>query len=195
MTGEGLRGHRPRHQRFVADEMLPLDFQAFHSLYRGTYVRWGEIYLGSRAEAEDAVDEAMLELLGQWTKVLEQPEPAAYAWWLVKNRVKDAARARDRRQKLTDAVFATRAVYDTVDPIGELETVMALWEAVDALPERQHDVVLLRFSIGHSTRKTAEVLGVTEATVRSTLRDARRRLAAAFGLDPRKGHDDARPVD
>lgn len=203
MTENSLRGSRRRSPKFVNVEMQPLDvldmqpldFQAFHTMYRGTYVRWAEIYLRSRAEAEDAVDEAMLELLGQWPKVLDQPEPAAYAWWLVKNRIKDAARDRDRRQKLTDAIFATRAVHETIDPIGELETAMALWEAIDALPERQHDVVLLRLSLGYTTRETAGVLGITEATVRSTLRDARRRLAAAFGLDLKKGHDGAHTVD
>lgn len=196
MNEHGLRGRRPRRTKTTVDDLQPLDFQAFHTLYRGDYVRWAEMYLGSRADAEDAVDEAMLELLAQWAKVLKQAEPAAYAWWLVKNRVKDAARARDRRQKLTDAIFATRSLYEsTDDPIGELETTMALWQAIDGLPERQHDVALLRMALGCSTSETAGVLGITEATVRSTLRDARRRLAEALGYDLKKGHDDDRSVD
>jgi RNA polymerase sigma factor (sigma-70 family) len=191
-----LRGRDSRLPKITVEQPQPLDFQAFHAMYRGRYVRWAQLYLGSRDEAEDAVDEAMLELLSQWAKVLEQPEPAAYAWWLVKNRVKDAARAISRRQKLTNAVFATAILYDnTADPIGELENSLALWQAIDALPERQHDVVLLRVNLGYTTRETAGVLGITEATVRSTLRDARRRLADALGLDSKKGHDDARNVD
>ncbi|MEC3992079.1 sigma-70 family RNA polymerase sigma factor [Actinacidiphila sp. DG2A-62] len=196
MNEYGLRGRRPRRTKIVVEDTQPLDFQAFHTLYRGDYVRWAELYLGSRADAEDAVDGAMLELLAQWAKVLEQAEPAAYAWWLVKNRVKDAARDRDRRQKMADAIFATRSLYENVvDPIGELETTMALWQAIDALPERQHDVALMRLALGRTTRETAGVLGITEATVRSTLRDARRRLAEALGYDLKKGHDDARNVD
>lgn len=183
MSESSLRGREPRRPKTIDGQ--PLDFQAFHATYCGTYIRWAEMYLGSRADAEDAVHEAMLELLGQWKKVLEQPEPAAYAWWLVKNRIKDAARSRSRRQKMADAIFATAALYESVDPIGELETSMALWEAIDALPERQHDVFLMRFSLDYSTRDTAGVLGITEATVRSTVRDARRRLAASLDLDPK----------
>ncbi|WP_335979386.1 MULTISPECIES: sigma-70 family RNA polymerase sigma factor [Streptomycetaceae] len=190
--------HGDRLPRAKADDdpdpdaaVQPLDFQAFHALYRGAYVRWAQMYLGSRADAEDAVHEAMLELLRHWRKALAQPEPAAYAWWLVKNRVRDAARSRSRRQKLADAIFTTELAHDTVDPIGALEVSIALWEAIDALPERQHDVFLMRYSLGYTVRQTADLLGITEATVRSTARDARRRLAAA--LDPDlKGREDAR---
>jgi RNA polymerase sigma-70 factor (ECF subfamily) len=192
VTGTDLPGRRVRRGSESEHLGQPLDFQAFHTMYRGPYVRWAQLYLGSRADAEDAVHEAFVELLAKWPTVLSQPVPAAYAWCVAKSRVKDAARSRDRRQKMTDAVFASAALYDTTDPIGELETGLALWQAIDALPERQHDVFLMRFNLGYPTRKTAGVLGMSEATVRSTVRDARRRLAAALDLDLRKGHDDAR---
>lgn len=179
MNENSVRGPLPRPSRITQDAQPLIVFQAFHDSYRGPYVRWAELYLGSRADAEDAVHDALLELMKKWSMVLAQAEPAAYAWWLVKNRVKDAARSRSRRQKMTDAIFATRALYDTIDPIGELETSMALWEAIDALPERQHDVFLIRFSLGYSNRDTAHVLGITEATVRAI----RRRLAEALEID------------
>jgi RNA polymerase sigma-70 factor (ECF subfamily) len=191
-----LRGRGQRLPKIGIEDSQPLDFQAFHALYRGRYVRWAQLYLGSRDDAEDAVHEAVLELLAQWDKILRQPQPAAYAWCLVKNRVRDAARARSRRQKLTDAVFATAALYgEATDPIGELENTLSLWEAIDDLPERQHDVFLLRHNLDYSTREVAEVLGITEATVRSTLRAARHCLADKLGIDSKKGHDDARNVD
>lgn len=159
----------------------PLEFKVFHSHYRSVYVRWAELYLGSRVEAEDIVDAAMLELLEQWSEFLEQPQPAAYAWWLVRNRVQDAGRKRSRLQMMTDVIFTTAARYKETDPIGALEDSMALWQAIDSLPERQHEVVLLHFILGFTNRETAGVLGVTETTVRSSLRDARRRLALAIG--------------
>ncbi|GAA4672416.1 hypothetical protein [Streptomyces youssoufiensis] len=37
---------------------LPAGFRAFHQLYRARYVRWAELHLGSRADAEEAVDSA-----------------------------------------------------------------------------------------------------------------------------------------
>lgn len=183
MNDNRLRGQLPRPAKLCPDSQPMVVFRAFHDSYRGPYVRWAELYLGSRADAEDAVHDALLELMKKWPMVLAQPEPAAYAWWLVKNRVRDAARSRSRRQKMTDAIFATRALYETADPIGELEDSMALWEVIDALPERQHDVLLIRFNLGYSNRDTAHVLGITEATVRSTIRAIRRRLAEALDID------------
>lgn len=183
MNENSVRGPLPRPTTISQASQPLVVFQAFHDSYRGPYVRWAELYLGSRADAEDAVHDALLELMKKWSMVLAQAEPAAYAWWLVKNRVKDAARSRSRRQKMTDAIFATQALYETTDPIGELETSMALWEAIDALPERQHDVFLMRFNLGYSNRDTAHVLGITEATVRSTVRAIRRRIAEALEID------------
>jgi RNA polymerase sigma-70 factor (ECF subfamily) len=81
VNDSSLRGRRPERPKITTCEAGPLDFQAFHALYRGAYVRWASLYLGSRADAEDAVDEAMVELLGKWPTVLTQEEPAAYAWW------------------------------------------------------------------------------------------------------------------
>jgi RNA polymerase sigma-70 factor (ECF subfamily) len=84
------------------------------------------------------------------------------------------------------------ALQEAADPIGELENSLAVWQAIDALPDRQHDVILLRYSLGLTVPETAAVLGITEATVRSTVRDARRRLRAALDLDTKKGHADDR---
>jgi RNA polymerase sigma-70 factor (ECF subfamily) len=163
---------------------LPVDFQAFHQMQRPAYVRWAELYLGSRADAEDAVDTAMLQLLTQWPCVLQQPEPAAYAWAVVKHRTIDAARARGRRPApadLTAAAFDAQAVRDAVDPIGQLEDNLSLYQAVKRLLERQQDVVALLYLLDYTTPQTARILGITEAGVRSTARYARRRLQHALG--------------
>ncbi|WOT40605.1 sigma factor-like helix-turn-helix DNA-binding protein [Streptomyces coeruleorubidus] len=51
------------------------------------------------------------------------------------------------------------------------------------LPERQFDVMVVQYALGFPTKKTALVMGVCEATVRSTRRAAKRRLAADLGLE------------
>ncbi|WP_329012245.1 hypothetical protein [Streptomyces sp. NBC_00690] len=58
---------------------LPSDFRAFHQLYRAPYVRWAELFLGSWADAEEAVDLAFEQLALDWLQVLSQPVPQAYA--------------------------------------------------------------------------------------------------------------------
>jgi RNA polymerase sigma-70 factor (ECF subfamily) len=186
--------HHHRPPRVIELPGLPIDFQAFHQLHRPAYVKWAELFLNSRADAEEAVDHAMMQLLSQWPCVLQQPEPAAYAWTVLKHRTIDTARARGRRPVLIDtAAFDTHAVRTAAraaaDPIGELEESLSIYQAIKALPERQHDVVVLRYSLGYTTSETATILGITEAGVRSTARYAKRRLKQALGLEKGKGDD------
>ncbi|MFE6282123.1 RNA polymerase sigma factor [Streptomyces sp. NPDC057877] len=170
---------------------LPLDFEAFHRMHRPAYVAWARTYLRHRADAEEAVDWAFEQLLTTWPQVLAKESPAAYAWQVMKHRTVDVARARGRRESLIEtAAFETAALREAVDPIGQLEESLNLFQAIEALPERQRDVIVLLYSHGHSVRETAEHLGITPAAVRSTARYARRRLQEILGLAKKERADD-----
>lgn len=170
---------------------LPADFRAFHQLHRPAYVRWAELYLGARADAEEAVDRTFEQLATDWPEVLRMDSPAGYAWTILKHRTIDAARARGRRPVVMDtAAFETRALHTAVDPIGELEESLSIYQAIRGLPERQHDVIVLLYCIGYSTAETADILGISVPGVRSTARYARHRLKEALGLDTQGGSDD-----
>ncbi|MER5974750.1 MULTISPECIES: RNA polymerase sigma factor [unclassified Streptomyces] len=167
---------------------LPADFRAFHQLMRPAYVRWAELHLdNNRHDAEEAADHAFEQLLLSWPDVLAQENPAGYAWVVLKNRTLDLARARNRRATVMDtAAFETTALCRAVDPIGELEESLSIYQAIRKLPERQHDVIVLRYCLDHTTAETADILGITEPGVRSTARYAKRRLMETLGLN-RKG--------
>ncbi|MEU3350158.1 sigma-70 family RNA polymerase sigma factor [Streptomyces sp. NPDC037389] len=182
--------HRTRPPGVAALPGMPADFQAFHQLYRGPYVRWAQLHLKSRADAEEAVDLAFEQLAVAWPDVLRQPAPEAYAWKVVKNRTTDLARARGRRPVLVDnAAFETTTLRQADDPIDALVESLALYQAINALPDRQRDVMVLRFGLCYSTKETARILGITEAGVRSTVRYARKRLRQTFGLEEGEGDD------
>ncbi|MEU7260786.1 sigma-70 family RNA polymerase sigma factor [Streptomyces rimosus] len=178
----------------LANFGLPADFRAFHQLYRAGYIRYAELHLESRADAEEAVDLAFEQLMLAWQTVLRQPVPEAYAWRVVKNRTIDHARARGRRPVVVDvAAFETLSLRHALDPISELEESLTLYQTLASLPERQRDVMLLRYALGYATKETARLMGITEAGVRSTIRYALRRLRQAFDLE--EGEDDARLAD
>ncbi|MFI2436013.1 sigma-70 family RNA polymerase sigma factor [Streptomyces sp. NPDC018693] len=163
--------------RSRAPEKLPLDFAAFHQMHRPRYVREAERCLGCRADAEEAVDEAFVQLAREWQQTLSTENPAAYAWRVVKNRVIDHARARGRRATLMDtAVFETVTLQGAEDAFEVIEQNLRLFRAISDLPERQRDVIRLRYCEGYSTAEVAFHLGITEAGVRSTERYAKRRL-------------------
>ena len=60
-----------------------------------------------------------------------------------------------------------------------------LHQAMTELPDRQHVTVMLRIVEGLSASETAELMGVTVATVRSNLRHAVSRLRSIME-DPRE---------
>lgn len=168
---------------------LPVDFAAFHQMHRRAYIAWAGTYLNNRADAEEAVDWAFEQLLVAWPEVLSKENPAAYAWRVMKHRTVDTGRACGRRAALVESAFRTAAVREAVDPIGRLEESLSLWQAIAALPDRQQDVMVLRYGHGYSAAEVAEHMGITPAGVRSTARHAKRRLRAALGLDE-EGHAD-----
>lgn len=59
---------------------------------------------------------------------------------------------------------------------------MGLYRQMTKLSERQFDVLILRDALGFDTKETALIMGIQEATVRSTRRTAKHRLAAAMGF-------------
>lgn len=59
---------------------------------------------------------------------------------------------------------------------AEVDRDVDLERAVALLPRRQREVVGLRYFAGLSTAETAQALGLSDGTVKSTLSDARARL-------------------
>lgn len=174
---------------------LPADFRAFHQLKRPAYVRWAELHLGSRTAGEEAADRAFEQLAVDWQQILSRENPTAYAWTLLKRRIDEVAQSLGRRPVVADtAAFETQGLWAAVDPVGELERTLSVHQAIRDLPERQHDVVMLRYCLGYTNTETADILGITVPGVRSTARYAKRRLREVLVPDgppcPEKGDRD-----
>ncbi|MFC4470391.1 sigma-70 family RNA polymerase sigma factor [Streptomyces xiangluensis] len=102
----------------------------------------------------------------------------AYAWAILKNRITDQQRKRSRRPEPMDIAAFEAALRDHAeDPFDVLADAIVLYEAARRLSERQRDLIVLRYGMGYSTAEAAALLGLEEATVRSHLCQARRRLA------------------
>ncbi|WP_345983804.1 sigma-70 family RNA polymerase sigma factor [Streptomyces sp. DSS69] len=168
----------------TAADRPDLSFTAFHQMNRASYVRYAETYLRHRQDAEEAIDGTFEHLLRTWDQVLLTENPAAFAWTVMRNKVVDHARARTRRPPLIDeAAFDTVALCDAVDPIGQIAESLALFRALSQLTDRQQDVMVMIYLQGMNAPEAAAVLGMTSATVRSTVRHSLRRLREILGPD------------
>jgi RNA polymerase sigma-70 factor (ECF subfamily) len=201
MTGQGP-GDRAERALQEPSDVMPPAFWAFHELYHHAYFEYTCVQLGDQVAADQLVDTTFVFLAVIWRQVTAQENPEAFAWTLLKERVAGELETRGREAAALETLAFERAIRAACDPIldnfrqdfcaqvTELEDGLGLYAAMARLPERQFDVMVLQFALGFPTRRTALVMGVCEATVRSTRRAAKRRLAAELGLAIGEDGDD-----
>ena len=149
--------------------------------------------LGPGADADDAVQDAMLLAV---RRISDVREPAAVGAWLrAVTRNACRMRVRERREApLTAAVLAI-AVAPDATPEEQIERHALrdwVWHGMESLSEPLRLVVMLRyFSEVSSYQQMAAVCGVPVGTIRSRLSEARRRLTGALLASEGAPHGDA----
>ncbi|MDJ1135423.1 RNA polymerase sigma factor [Streptomyces iconiensis] len=128
-----------------------------------------------------------LSLLKGWNRLVEEANPHASAWAHLKEAVNEVLLLEDRPSALPEtALFArvSRAVLeDTRGEFAAMESSVGLYPAIARLPARQLDTVVLDYVLSYTTAKTARIMGVDEATVRSHRQHAKQRLAQELGIE------------
>ncbi|MEU4729563.1 sigma-70 family RNA polymerase sigma factor [Streptomyces sp. NPDC023588] len=163
-------------------------YWAFQEAMTESYLQVAYIKLGSDADAEEAVIKAFDYILANWQRMLGMEYLNKYAWTVLNRRIIDQQRARRRRPEPADvapfeAVLSESDGFLTKgsDAFDYLLGTIHFYTAVRRLSERQRDAVILYYGLDYSTRDTALVMGVEEATVRSQLSQARARLLRFLG--------------
>ncbi|MFF5480264.1 sigma-70 family RNA polymerase sigma factor [Streptomyces sp. NPDC012935] len=154
---------------------IPVDFQAFYEMYHPAYMAYAELVYGDRHLAEEAVDAAWVTILGKWSSYLASERMESEVWAEVRRRVSPPSRV-SGLDPVGAAMAAARERFST------FEESLGLYSAIADLPPRQFDVIVMKYVLGYSTSRTAGLLGVSEAMVRSQVHRAKRRLAGALNL-------------
>jgi len=135
---------------------------------------------GSRAQAEDLVQEALTRLYGRWSRV---DDPEAYTRTTIA-RLNISVWRKLRRERLHDTPVERAAMDERLEALGPDA---ALVRAVRALPARQRLAIVLRYWCDDDDARIAETLGCAEATVRSTVRRGLLRLRERWPHDSMTG--------
>lgn len=132
--------------------------------------------LRNRADAEDVAQEAFLRAYRSFHRLRDRERfrgwLARIAWRLAIDRLRAAAR-RELREQAGLEVARAQTVEDVA---GAREFRARLHAAVQELPRRLRQVLILAAIQGYNTAETALLLGISEGTVKSRLYVARRRL-------------------
>lgn len=142
--------------------------------------------LGDADEAEDVVQQAYINA---YTHLHQFRSHARFSTWLTRIAVHEAyARLRKRRAEEPLDPEATEDAIPVLDPEKSMmnEELREVLEAeIVALPEAYRVVFVLREIEGLDTARTAEILGVSQAVVKTRLKRARGKLRT--GLFERAG--------
>jgi len=138
-------------------------------------IRMAHIMLGSRAAAEDVVHDAFCGLYRRWEQLESKDKSLAYVRSSVLNGCRSALRGSAARSSgPADAHTANVPSAEAMALMSEerRDVIRALWQ----LPERQREVLVLRYYLDLPDDQIARDLGLAMSSVRS----ARRRALAAL---------------
>jgi RNA polymerase sigma-70 factor (sigma-E family) len=146
-------------------------------LYQATalgMIRLAYVILGDRPAAEDVVQEAFCNLFRRWDRL---PHTDGLEYY-VRASVVNACRSVLRRR----AVRGRRVLYELPAPSAESAVLGGaerddLIRALDLLPARQRETLVLRYYLDLPDNEIARLMGVSPSTVRSAAHRALNTLA------------------
>lgn len=141
-------------------ELTWVSFDAVFVEEHVAMVRLAYLLLGSESLAEEAVQDAFARLLDRFETVAN---PGGFVRTATMNRCRDLLRRRKREQRIQRLFRPPRTVELGADDLADV---------LAGLSERRHEVIVLRFYLGHTTSEIAELLGIPEGAVRSTMHRA-----------------------
>lgn len=159
----------------LSDVEIPSSFEVFYREEYGSVLALVYGLSGSRWVAEDLAQEAFLRVHREWRRVAGMESPGGW----VRRVAINLARSRLRRLR-SEAAARLRLGAMSVSmgqPAGEFDE---FWREVRRLPDRQAQVIALRYIDDLSVSEIAQVLGVAEGTVKAQLHQGRTRLRRQF---------------
>jgi RNA polymerase sigma-70 factor (ECF subfamily) len=146
----------------------PSKLASWFEAYAAALVLYARQWVGDRARAEDVVQEVFVRLMAQ---SCEPPNVRAWLHASVRHAAIDEARASDRRRRREETAAAARPTSGWFDPKpDDLIDAQAAEQALQSLPPRQREVVLLRLWSGMTLSEVSQVTGLAVSTAHDEYR-------------------------
>jgi RNA polymerase sigma-70 factor (sigma-E family) len=141
-------------------------------------VRLAYLMLGDRAGAEDVVQEAFGGLYRRWDQLTDKRRALQY----VRSSVLNGCRSALRRPRHAHVdVVPQPAVASAEAAALTSEDRREVMQALRLLPDRQREVLVLRFYLDEPETAIAQAMGISQSTVRSTTHRALQKLGRLLG--------------
>ncbi len=149
---------------------------AIYGRHRGWVYGLAMRFGASETDAHDVVQETFRYLFGKFPGFELKAAMTTFLYPVVRNRVIDLGRKRQRDQRLSDALPEPEPIADEKDARD------AVLDMIADLPEFQREVLLLRFVEELSLNQVAARLNVPTGTIKSRLHNALKALRKVFSI-------------
>jgi RNA polymerase sigma-70 factor (sigma-E family) len=147
--------------RWDADEAVE---RLYATHYRGL-VRLAVLLVRDQGTAEEVVQDSFVAMHDRWRRLREPEKALAYLRQSVVNRSRSVLRHRGVQQRHAPTL-ATEATV-AADPIGERVARAHVLDALQQLPRRQREVLVLRYYVDLDEATIADHLGISRGAVKS----------------------------
>jgi RNA polymerase sigma-70 factor (sigma-E family) len=155
------------------------DFDRFVTDHTEALVRTAFLIVWDLPEAEDIVQETLLEVARRWPRVRRMQHPLAYARRILVNRALSAATRRAQARTELTGAWPSAQADETARP-DAIDTHDELMRALAALPPRQRAVLVLRYFLDLPEAEVTAALKCSLGTVKSTASRGLARLEQAM---------------
>lgn len=158
------------------------DFESFYHNYRNLMYRIAYDLLKNTQDAEDAVQEAFLNIARSFSKIesAEEPQKRSFAAVITRNiclnklrKISKTANYTDydsiEEQEVSDGTTTENTVFSNLG-------VEILEEALNSLPQKYIDILYITAYEDMSLKEAAKLLGITYENAKSRLKRARKKL-------------------
>ena len=152
-------------------------FETFYEAEARTLFRRLWLVTGSRAEAEELMQDAFLSVWERWDRVGRMDDPLGYLYRTAMN----LFRKRNRRAML--AVRRAVGIAPSNDDFSDADDRHIVRHILATLPKRQRAALVLTEMLGFTSKEAGDALGITDATIRSLTRHGRDAFRKVMEVD------------
>lgn len=154
------------------------DFIRLHEEIRERFVEYAEKYL-ARDDALDAVADVMAHLWERWATLAPEQRNDRYAFGILRHGIRSSLQSRDRFVGLDDAEcelerLSVRAHDEAIRELEHAERDASVADvrerALEQMPVRRREVLLLVLEQDLSYREAGEALGLSKGTIAQHMR-------------------------
>ena len=166
------------------------EFCAFVAARSGALFRVAYLIIGDHQLAQDLVQESLAKTYVAWPRLHDVANAEAYT----RRVIATTAISWRRRRSFHERAAAHLPEQVQPDLAGTTALHDALWSCLRGLPPRQRTAIVLRHYLDLTEAQTAETMGCSVGTVKSSVSTGLRRLRASVGSDLEINESDGRVV-